>query len=145
MGTRNRVGIGLSYRPASAEIFKQSMGARNQVGIVLSYRPARLHSLESISGLLQSLKIRPRLLYIGWRNRFCGIDSWHPWKFKIWALDRLRCRTFSLRCLFLLIYERGGRVNAGLDLKEKVLLPSHLVPVYPRTTPLPPPPHSCGH
>ncbi len=45
-----------------------------------------------------------------------------------------------MRCLFLLIYERGGRINAGLDLKEKVLLPSHLVPVYPRTTPLPPPP-----
>jgi hypothetical protein len=39
------------------------MGARNRVGIGLSYRPARLHrrgidSLESIPGLLKSLKIR---------------------------------------------------------------------------------------
>jgi hypothetical protein len=44
--------------------FKQSMGTRNRVGIGLSYRPARLHSpgrigsLESILGLLKSLKIR---------------------------------------------------------------------------------------
>jgi hypothetical protein len=30
-----------------AGIFKQSMGARNRVGIGLSYRPARLHSLDS--------------------------------------------------------------------------------------------------
>ncbi len=48
----------------SAGIFKQSMRARNRVGIGLSYRPARLHtalrigSLESIFGLLKSLKIR---------------------------------------------------------------------------------------
>ncbi len=40
------------------------MGARNRVGMGLSYRPARLHSreelvpLESILGLLKSLKIR---------------------------------------------------------------------------------------
>jgi hypothetical protein len=51
MGTRNRVGIGLSYRPASAEIFKQSMGARNQVGIVLSYRPARAGIFKESRGL----------------------------------------------------------------------------------------------
>jgi hypothetical protein len=39
--------------------FKQSMGARNRVGTGLSYRPARLHRLaESILGLLKSLKIR---------------------------------------------------------------------------------------
>jgi hypothetical protein len=40
MGVRNRVGIGLSYWPASIELFKQSMGARNQVGTGLSYRSA---------------------------------------------------------------------------------------------------------
>ncbi len=44
------------------ELFKQSIGARNRVGIGLSYRPARLHaggidSLEYIPGLLKSLKI----------------------------------------------------------------------------------------
>ncbi len=48
----------------SAGIFKQSMGARNRVGIGLSYRPARLHSLdelESTLGLLKSLKIRAQM------------------------------------------------------------------------------------
>ncbi len=44
IGARNRVGIGLSYRPASkAGIFKQSIEARNRVGMGLSYRPARLY------------------------------------------------------------------------------------------------------
>jgi hypothetical protein len=47
----------------SAGIFKQSMKTRNRVGIGLWHRPARLHrlavdSLESIPGLLKSLKIR---------------------------------------------------------------------------------------
>jgi hypothetical protein len=53
----------------SAGIFKQSVGVRNRVGIGLSYRSARLkrlaelipclaYSLESILGLLKSLKIR---------------------------------------------------------------------------------------
>jgi hypothetical protein len=36
-------------REHSAEIFKQSMGARNRVGIGLSYRPARLHSLAELA------------------------------------------------------------------------------------------------
>ncbi len=44
MGARNRVGIGLSYRPARAGIFKESMGARNRVGKGLSYRPARIQN-----------------------------------------------------------------------------------------------------
>jgi hypothetical protein len=43
----------------SALISKQSMGARNRVGIGLSYRPARLHRLaELFPGLLKSFKIR---------------------------------------------------------------------------------------
>ncbi len=52
----------------SAEIFKLSIWARNRVGTGLSYRPARLHSLvelvplESILGLLKSLKIRALLV-----------------------------------------------------------------------------------
>ncbi len=38
--------------------FRKYMGARNRVGIGLSYRPARLHRLaESIPGFLKSLKI----------------------------------------------------------------------------------------
>jgi hypothetical protein len=46
-----------------AGILEQSMGSRNRAGIRLPYRPARLHrlaktiSLESIPGLLKSLKI----------------------------------------------------------------------------------------
>ncbi len=72
MAARNRVGIGLSYRPASVGIFELSVGARHQVGIRFSYRPARLQrlaesiqatqpggtgSLKSILGLMKSLKI----------------------------------------------------------------------------------------
>jgi hypothetical protein len=45
MGNRNRIGIGLSYRPARAGIFKKSVGARHRGGIGFSYRPARLHRL----------------------------------------------------------------------------------------------------
>jgi hypothetical protein len=42
-----------------AGIFKKSMGTRHRVGIGLSYRPARLHRLaESIPGLHNRLKIR---------------------------------------------------------------------------------------
>jgi hypothetical protein len=43
-----------------AGIFKQSVGARNRVGIGLSYRPARLHSLAEIvpwNQFLGSLKV----------------------------------------------------------------------------------------
>ncbi len=43
-GTKNRVELGLSYRPASVGILEQSMRARNRVGIGLSYRPSRLHA-----------------------------------------------------------------------------------------------------
>ncbi len=49
---------------SSAGIFKQSMGARNRIGIGLSYRPHQatqaggIVSLESSLGLLTSLKIR---------------------------------------------------------------------------------------
>jgi hypothetical protein len=51
----------MESKVAGAGIFKQSLGARNRVGIGLSYRPAMLHSggidtLESILGLLKSLK-----------------------------------------------------------------------------------------
>ena len=47
----------------SAGILKQAMGARNRVGIGLSYRPARMHrlgvdSLELILERLKRLKIR---------------------------------------------------------------------------------------
>ncbi len=45
---------------SSAGIFKQSMGARNRVGIGLSYRPTRLHSLAELvswNRFLASLKV----------------------------------------------------------------------------------------
>jgi hypothetical protein len=45
----------------SAGNFKQSMGARNRVGIGLSYRPARLHSLAELvpwDRFLGSLKVK---------------------------------------------------------------------------------------
>ncbi len=37
-----------AYTVYCAGIFKQSMGPRNRVGIGLSYRPARLHSLAKL-------------------------------------------------------------------------------------------------
>ncbi len=46
--------------PSCAGIFKQSMGARNRVGIGLSYRPARLHGLAELvpwNRFLCSLKV----------------------------------------------------------------------------------------
>jgi hypothetical protein len=52
-----RGGNGFLY---SAGIFKQSMGARNRVGIGLSYRPARLHRLVELipwNKSLDSLKV----------------------------------------------------------------------------------------
>ncbi len=45
----------------SAGIFKQSMGTGNRVGIGLSYRPARLHSLGELvpwNQFLGSLKVQ---------------------------------------------------------------------------------------
>ncbi len=52
---------GIDYYVAwrsSAGILEQPMGTRNRVGIGLSYRDARLHRLaESIPGLLKSIKI----------------------------------------------------------------------------------------
>jgi hypothetical protein len=60
MGARNRVGIGLLYRPTSAKILYHYMGTRNQVGIGLSYRPARQHRLAksiSWSRFLGSVKV----------------------------------------------------------------------------------------
>ncbi len=45
----------------SAGILEQYMGTRNRVGIGLSSAPPG---------------------YIGWRNRFLGIDFWNPYQFK---------------------------------------------------------------
>jgi hypothetical protein len=66
MGARNRVVIGLSYRPARAGILKQSRGARNRVEIGLSYRPARLHRLAE---------------FIPCRNRFLGFINVYKYGF----------------------------------------------------------------
>jgi hypothetical protein len=64
-GPRNQIGMRLSYRPARAGIFKQSMGARNRIGkgyriIRQSTQAAGFDSLESILVLLKSLKYRLR-------------------------------------------------------------------------------------
>jgi hypothetical protein len=63
---------------SSAGILEQSMGGpRNRVGIGLSYRPTRLHRLEeSIPGLLKSLLIPPQVLRLEpnleeWRSVYC--------------------------------------------------------------------------
>jgi hypothetical protein len=79
MVARNREGIVLSYRPATAGIFKQPMGARNRVGAGLSYRLARLHraggidSLESNPGRFKSLKIRAQ--QPTWAGKIDSLES----------------------------------------------------------------------
>ncbi len=77
MESRNRVVIELSYRPASAGIFKQVMGAINRV-VIPVHQATQLGGigfLESILVLLKSLKIRLRLHRLAesipW-NRFLG-------------------------------------------------------------------------
>jgi hypothetical protein len=66
-----------------AGILEQSMGAKNRVGIGLLYRPAWLHRLaESIPGLHKSLKIPPLLACREYCAAMqvsefrCGILSW---------------------------------------------------------------------
>ncbi len=89
MGARNRVGIGLSYRPARARIFKQSMGARNRVGKGLSYRPAGLPSLAELIywnrflGYINVYKFGLRL------HRLAELIPWNrfPGSLKIRELD----------------------------------------------------------
>jgi hypothetical protein len=57
------------------------MGARNRVGIGLSNRPARQHlggidSLESIPGLPKSLKIRAQVIQTHFRGQLlCGLNG----------------------------------------------------------------------
>ncbi len=46
-------GMGLSYQPARAGIFKQSVGARNLDRTGLLYRPARLHRLAKLIPFLK--------------------------------------------------------------------------------------------
>ncbi len=49
-----------SFEYGSAGIFKQSMGARNRVGIGLSYRPTRIHRQAKLipwNRFLGSLKV----------------------------------------------------------------------------------------
>jgi hypothetical protein len=78
----------------SAGIWEQSMGARNRVGIGLSYRPARLHRLAKsvpsnrFLGLLKSLKI-PALCF---RTFLYG----QPSAFQIEAYTRVLMGTIDL-------------------------------------------------
>jgi hypothetical protein len=94
MGTRNQVSIGLSYRPASLcsfatqfltrfleSILRPTAGLKFQTQARLhSTQPGGISSLESILGLLKSLKFWLRLHWLAelipW-NRF-----WAPQKFK---------------------------------------------------------------
>jgi hypothetical protein len=58
----------------SAGTLEQSMGARNRIGIGLSYRPARLYSRRA--GYIGYIGWRNRFLET--RDRFLGIYSWAP-------------------------------------------------------------------
>jgi hypothetical protein len=66
------------YHNLCAGILEQSKGTKNQVGIKLSYRPARLHrlagyrSLEWIHGLIKRLQFRAQATY-------CRLAESIPW------------------------------------------------------------------
>ncbi len=110
MRPRNRVGIGLSYRPAIAEISKQSMGegqepSRNKVFVLArqATQPGGIGSLESILGSLRSLNIWHRLHSLAELvplNRFLGL---------------LKSKTNSGSDLTLQHGRRAGRVECGSD------------------------------
>ncbi len=80
---------------ACAGILEQSLGARNRVGKGLSYQPARARICKAFKGPRNRFPAwRNRFVcsinickfgfsgYIGWRNRFLGIGSQAPKKFK---------------------------------------------------------------
>jgi hypothetical protein len=61
--------VGVSFSETRAEIFKQSKRARNRVGIGLSYRPARLHRLAEFipwNRFMGSMNVKKYGL--GWRH-----------------------------------------------------------------------------
>ncbi len=107
MGTRNRVGIGLLYRPARACICKpfKEPGIDSQPGgpvrqTYLLYRLARLHRLaESIPGLLKRLQLRAQATLASEIGSLELIPQLNNMKNE----DELRTSSFfSLRsCLFL--------------------------------------------
>ncbi len=68
IGARNRVGIGLSYRPTRARICKRLRSP----GIDSANLP---NLAESIPELLKRLQIRAQGSYAG------GIDSWAPYNY----------------------------------------------------------------
>ncbi len=73
MGARNRVGIGLLYRPARARICKAFKENRNRFPFDSGYIGwhGGVDSAESISGLIKSLKI-PSLLFNLCQNSSCS-------------------------------------------------------------------------
>jgi hypothetical protein len=64
-------------KKSSAGIFKQSLGARNRVGIGLSYRPVRLHSLASFVpwnrfwGSLKVQKFGLYFVFVSFKQKIC--------------------------------------------------------------------------
>jgi hypothetical protein len=89
MGTRNRVGIGLLYRPARAHICKpfQEPGIDSQsgrpVGQPYLYRFARIRRLassESIPGLLKRLQIRAQATLASGNGSLESIPRLHNMK-----------------------------------------------------------------
>ncbi len=134
MGARNRVGIGLSYRPArlhtqpgetgpcnrflrslkvwkfglSIRIFEQSMGATNRVGIGLSYRPARLHTRPGGIGSMESIFWLLKSSKI--RARPEGYISWRNLFLGSWNVYK-----FGLCSLSHLGHWLAERKDLGLD------------------------------
>ncbi len=78
-----------------ARIFKQSMGARNRVGIGLSHRPAKLHRLSEFipwNWFLRSLNIYKYRLRLHWLGELV------PWN---WFIGSLNVYKYRLRLHWL--------------------------------------------
>ncbi len=106
MGTRNRVGIGLLYRPARARICKSFKGPGIDIqpgGPVrqpyLLYRLARLHRLaELIPGLLKHLQIRAQATLASRIGSLVSIPRLLK-RLKIWAQATFACGIGSLESI----------------------------------------------
>ncbi len=85
-------------------ILEQSIGARNRVGIGLLYRPTRLHRLaESILGFLKSLKIpspeiEQLIVVLRWVyfSRFTGVKNPKFFDLRLTFGRHLLCRLILL-------------------------------------------------
>ncbi len=100
-------------------ILEQSMGARNRVGIGLSCRPARLHRLlESIPGLLKGLKI-PSLCWPELSEmKVCLLDAMLPQLLPSLRAEILEASGLRIRIRIRINLSCWIRIRIGIQIQE---------------------------